>query len=645
MKNYSGGGSMKEFFHKLTSVSLSVKIIGFSLGILMVVLVVASYNAINIVKDQERLFIKNEEKNIKGLQEDMDQLAKQYLSTALALAEENITKEAMRSRNRELLIPYAQKLFKKINTYAPEPIKIHYHIPPGLSFLRVWNPQKWGDDLRSFRRTVVQVQKTGQPIAGIEAGRAGLAIRGIAPVVDEDGSVLGSVEVFSSISTHAKEVALPGFRDVAIFRKEIVKTFNDKSSINIGNFKLIYITKDEIFKPVFSEDFLKKAEREISHYRQEHILYIGAPIKDYSGRVTGVWISALNLSAFESAQKEIIYKNIISTAILALLSALLIFWHTKRTVIQPLRACLVAVDKVAEGDLDTEVKIKNKDEIGKLAHDINHMIHNLRNLVAKIQQGSDNIEKAENTLIDSSERLLDVSQKAQDKITILVDSSQGNRERITQLASANEQITSTVQNVSQNVGETVTMLQQVTEQVENTIGVISQLNQHFAKIEEVVAFISQIADQTNLLALNATIEAARAGEAGKGFAVVANEVKELARQTANATEKIVNTIQNLHHLVEGSVEAVHKVDELVTPLKEMAENMAVAMEQTAHAAQEINLQSQGVLDSTSNCFCHLDEIKKVIHEVMKAAEFSNETAQRLRKLSHDLQETISKFKM
>ena len=636
---------MGKIWQKLASVSLGVKIVGFSLSVLLVVLLVATYNAIKIVKDQEDLLIRSEEKELKQLQKGMDNLARQYLTTALAIAEQEITKEALRSRNREILIPHAQKLWQEINQHSPEKLKIHYHVPPGFSFLRIWKLQKFGDDLRSFRHTVVQVQKTGKPLAGIEAGRAGLAIRGIAPVIDSDGKILGSVEVFSSINALAKKVVRPGQKDVAILRKETVKTFDKDGSIHVGNFHLIYASKKDLFKPVFKENFVRKAEKEVTHLRLGNRLFLGGPIFDYSGKVTGVWLSALNLSAFEKAQKDIILKNVFYTAILAILAGLLILWHTRKNILNPLKACLTTVETVAEGDLNTEVKIKNWDEIGKLSQGINHMIKNLRNLVNNANQGVRNLEEVENKLVGSSEKLLDISGEAQGKIEILVNSSQENRERITQLASANEEITVTVQNVSQNVGDTVTMLQQVTEQVENTIGVISQLNEHFVKIEEVVSFISKIADQTNLLALNATIEAARAGEAGKGFAVVANEVKELAKQTAEATEKIVNTIQNLRQLVEGSVEAVHRVDELINPVRELAENMAAAMEETAHAAQEISQQSQGVLSSTEDCFCHLEEIKLVIKEVRQAAEFSNQTAQNLRRLSQELQETIARFKL
>ncbi|NPB09995.1 MAG: methyl-accepting chemotaxis protein [Thermodesulfobacteria bacterium] len=537
-------------------------------------------------------------------------------------------------------------LWKKIDEQTPNRrVKIHYHIAPGFSFLRVWRPDKYGDDLRSFRHTVVQVIKTGEPVAGIEAGRAGLAIRGVAPVKDDDGTVLGSVEVFININDLAKIEAKNENKDVAVFTKEVVSTFEKQGVTKVGNFRLVFATDKSLLEPVLNEEFLGKASHQIVTYQKGHYLYIGSPIKDYAGKVTGVWLTTLNLSSFQKAQEALIKKSILLAVVLIAIVALLVSFQVRAIVSRPLQACLEAVNRVAQGDLNVRVPVRSRDEIGRLAEGLNHMVENLHKLIKKVSKGTDQLEEAEQNLMSSSENLIHVSGETHQKVDEIARAGQENKERMVQLAGANEEITATVQNVSENVTNTVQMFSEVTHQIDKTTEIIRQLNQHFVKIEEVLGFISQIADQTNLLALNATIEAARAGEAGKGFAVVAGEVKELAKQTAEATDRIVNTIQELRHLVSSSVEEVHKISELVHPVKEMTENIAAAMEQTTAAANEISQQAHGVLESTEHSLVLMEELRAATEEVVRAAEFSNQAAQKLRELSQELKIMVRRFKV
>ena len=637
------GRSLRE---KLARLSIGHKLLASFLLVLLLALGITTYQSISLVRDQQKLLVKKAVADQKELAPEIGRMARQYLQIAFSLAEQNLTKEAMRTKDRELLMKRAIPLWKKIDEQTPNRrVKIHYHLPPGVSFLRVWKPDKYGDDLRSFRHTVVQVIRTGEPVAGIEAGRAGLAIRGVAPVKDDDGQVLGSVEVFISINDLAKIEAKNENKDVAVFRKELVKTFDNEDTIRVGDYRLIFATNKSLLEPILNKEFIEDASRRVVTYQKGHYLYIGSPIKDYSGQVTGVWVTALDLSSFQKAQAALIKRSIVLAAILIAIVAFLVSFQVRAIVSKPLQTCLEAVNRVAEGDLNVRVEVKSKDEIGRLASGLNHMIENLHKLIKKVSRGTDQLEEAEQNLVSSSENLIKVSSETHQKVDEITKTNQENKERMVQLASANEEITATVQNVSENVTNTVQMFSEVTEQIDKTTDIIRQLNQHFVKIEEVLGFISQIADQTNLLALNATIEAARAGEAGKGFAVVAGEVKELAKQTAEATDRIVNTIQELRHLVSGSVEEVHRISELVYPVKEMTENIAAAMEQTTAAANEISQQAHGVLEGTEHSLELMEELRVATEEVVRAAEFSNEAAQKLRELSKELKVMVKRFKV
>ena len=631
---------------KFTFRSIGTKMVISFILVLLVVLAINTYQAMNLVKRERQLLISKEIKSQKNLETDIGRMARQYLQIALAIAKQDVTIKAFKENNRDLLIKEAIPLWKEIDAQTPNRnVRIHYHLAPGVSFLRVWKPEKYGDDLRSFRHMVVKVINTGEPLAGIEAGRAGLAVRGVAPVKDSDGKILGSVEVFISINDLAKIEAQNAKKEVAVFRKEAVQTFDSEGDIQFGKYRLIFATDKEIFAPVFREDFIKKAVQNIVSEEHGNHLFIASTIEDFSGKVTGIWLTSLDLSSFNKAQKSLIMKNILLAALIIVLVALLVSFQTKTFLTKPLGVCLSAVDEVAKGNLNVKVDLNKKDEIGLLANGLNHMIESLKVLIAKVSEGTNDLEKAEKSLVVSAENLVNVSKDTHAKVENLAQANLENKERMVQLAGANEEITATVQNVAENVTNTVQMFNEVTNQIEKTTNIIQALNKHFVKIEEVLGFISQIADQTNLLALNATIEAARAGEAGKGFAVVADEVKELAKQTAEATDRIVSTIHELRNLVDNSVSEVHQISELVYPVKEMTENVATAMEETTAAANEISQQAHQVLESTEYSLELSEDIKAATEEVLKATEASNEAAQKLHKVSQELRTMIRRFRV
>ncbi len=631
---------------KFTFRSIGTKMVISFILVLLAVLAINTYQAIDSIKRERQLLISKEIKNQENLETDIGRMARQYLQIALVIAKQDVTIKALKEKNRNLLIKEAIPLWKEINAQTPNRnVRIHYHLAPGISFLRVWKPEKYGDDLRSFRHMVVEVIKTGEPMAGIEAGRGGIAVRGVAPVKDSDGKILGSVEVFISINDLAKIEAQNAKKEVAIFRKEDVKTFDDEGDIQFGRYRLIFATNKKVFAPVFREDFIKKALQNIISEQHNDHLFIASTIEDFSGKVTGIWITSLDLSSFNKAQKSLIIRNILLAALIIVLVTLLVSFQTKAFLTKPLGVCLSAVDEVAKGNLNVKVDLNKKDEIGLLANGLNHMIESLKVLIAKVSEGTNDLEKAEESLVVSAENLVNVSKDTHAKVENLAQANLENKERMVQLAGANEEITATVQNVAENVTNTVQMFNEVTNQIEKTTNIIQALNKHFVKIEEVLGFISQIADQTNLLALNATIEAARAGEAGKGFAVVADEVKELAKQTAEATDRIVSTIHELRNLVDNSVSEVHQISELVYPVKEMTENVATAMEETTAAANEISQQAHQVLESTEYSLELSEDIKAATEEVLKATEASNEAAQKLHKVSQELRTMIRRFRV
>src|SRR6201999_1928012 len=156
------------------------------------------------------------------------------------------------------------------------------------------------------------------------------------------------------------------------------------------------------------------------------------------------------------------------------------------------------------------------------------------------------------------------------------------------VASATEELSSSISEIGRQVAESTKVVAQAVEEANHTKTMVRGLDEAAGRIGKVVALITDIAEQTNLLALNATIEAARAGEAGKGFAVVASEVKNLAAQTAKATEEISNQIAGVQGATKSSVSAIEGIFTTIGQINEISTTIAAAIEEQTAATAEIS---------------------------------------------------------
>jgi methyl-accepting chemotaxis protein len=172
---------------------------------------------------------------------------------------------------------------------------------------------------------------------------------------------------------------------------------------------------------------------------------------------------------------------------------------------------------------------------------------------------------------------------------------------------------------------------------------VGQLSEAAARIGDVTKIITEIAEQTNLLALNATIEAARAGEAGKGFAVVASEVKNLAQQTARATEQITGQIAAMQESTETTVGAIRGVGDTIRKVNEIAQAVAAAIEQQGAATQEIARNTQQAFSGTQRVAGDIAEVTSVATDSGAAAEQARAGAADLAREADQLAQELTAF--
>ncbi len=290
---------------------------------------------------------------------------------------------------------------------------------------------------------------------------------------------------------------------------------------------------------------------------------------------------------------------------------------------------LGVVRAASEGDLTQTITVTGDDAIGQLAGGLESLLATLRTSMADIGSTAD-------TLAIAAEQLTILSQGMGEGATLTSDragSASGASVQVSTsiqtVASAAEEMTASIREIAKNATEAATVATSAVTVASDASGTVANLGESSAEIGQVIKVITSIAQQTNLLALNATIEAARAGDAGKGFAVVANEVKELAKETARATEEIGQKIEAIQSDTQGAVTAISEISEVIGRINDIQTAIASAVEQQTATTNEI---ARSVTEAAAGA----DGIAQDVTQVASAADDTRQGAQNTLQSATDL---------
>jgi methyl-accepting chemotaxis protein len=538
------------------------------------------------------------------------------------------TLQAAREQLRVSLAP----VLKGYKENLGRDFQLHFHLPTARSLLRTWREKQakkngqWvdiSDDLSGFRNTVVDVNRSHKPALGIEPGRGGFTIRGLAPVTAPDGAHLGSVEVLLGFDNILKTMEASGTVKALLYMDAkllpVTTKLQDpaKNPVKDDKYVLIYGQTNDAARKLASTAMLDRGMQSSLVEVEGHDGVAAFPVKDYRGEPIGTIVLSMDISSQQAMMSAVAWMVGIGLLIVVVVPIAIIFWVVEYSVKRPIQQCANLASDIASGNLESQTCQMRADEMGVILEgmcDMNaHLaetIGNIRDISGKVAEGCSELSMASDTLSKGA------NQQAAG---------------IEEIAASLEEMSGSIKQTADTAAKTEKSAAQASRDAETGGQAVARTLEAMKKIADEIGIIEDIARQTNLLALNAAIEAARAGEAGKGFAVVAAEVRKLAERSGTAAAGI-------SELSSSSVAVAEEAGSLL-------ERMVPDIQKTAEMIQEISAaageQSQGI-EQVSRA---IQDSESVVQQNASTAEEVAATAASLSDGSRSLHEAIGHFRL
>ena len=588
------------------------------------------------------------------------------ITNSIEIAQNKFVIDGLKSNDKSALKSELKNLTQSIKDSSDyKNVQIHVHTADIKSFIRSWN-DKSGDDLSSFRHMIHSVKNDKKAVYGIEVGKAGLAIRGIAPIFnDENKEYIGSVEFIQSFESIVKSMKAQMDASVLIAMDTSLLEIASglKEAPRILNNKFVLAQKEENMDKALAAELAKVEEKgDSAYFSTENYFVTSITLSDYKNNPVGkIFIAAPNTQIYEAikmAESGMILQ--ISVAIVVIILTIIILMTIiKIYLIRPIDELANTVKlSIGEGDLTTKVPVFGKDEIGTTANEFNDLVDKFRNIISLAKNSSGENASIANQL-SSTSRIVGTSVENTSKT---LDST------FRMSSELKEEIKNSIQNVNQMSEDIQNSSKKLIEARKNIVFFsksisdasiqetdlaqrMKALSQEAIQIKDVLNVISDIADQTNLLALNAAIEAARAGEHGRGFAVVADEVRNLAEGTQKSLDQINITVNTIVQSISTATASMEENSKNISALMQVASKTEEAVE----FATQSMLQSEQKSQISANDFNKTGEdinffVEKIreINEIsatnMRNTEEIAAAAEHLHSMSEHLNEILVKFK-